>query len=63
MLMALGWNPRRNRLFLGRCGRNQFLQFAVRKPAVVGIAGVAESFRQRPARCTQFSRRHHGCDG
>src|SRR5277367_4285705 len=48
-MTALGWNPRRDWLFLRGNRSNQFLQLAVREPALVGVAGIAEAFRQWPA--------------
>src|ERR1035441_508768 len=47
-MAVLGWNSRRDWLFLGRGWRNQFLQFTPREPAVIGLAGIPESFWQRP---------------
>ena len=32
---------------IGRC--DQFLQFAIREPAFIGVAGIAKSFGQRRA--------------
>ena len=49
METGLGRYAGRHSLFFRRRRRNEILQFAVREPTLVGVAGVAESFGQRPS--------------